>query len=140
MATKKDDKPKVDKKRAKKASPTMRELGKSGSSKKSKPRILKKTTGKAGGGLKKARNFGKLEYHPIKLPDNRFGRILGKRVRLVPKFFPEAWAEIKQTTWPGTKETYRLTVAVFVFSTIFAVIVALLDFGLGKLFKELILG
>lgn len=80
----------------------------------------------------------KKEFHPIKLPDNKFGRFLGKRPRIVPRFFSEAWDEIRQVTWPNRNETLRLTFAVFVFSIIFAVIVASLDFVLDKIFRAII--
>ncbi len=80
----------------------------------------------------------KKEYH-LPLPDNRTGKILNKRIRFTPKFVREAVQELKGVTWPNARETYRLTMAVFIFSVIFAAIVGLLDFGLDKLFKEVII-
>lgn len=88
--------------------------------------------------VKKAHATGKREFH-LPLPDNKFGRILRKRVRIFPKFVREAWAEIRQVTWPTPRETVRLTIAVFIFATIFATIVGVLDFGLDKLFKEVLI-
>lgn len=90
--------------------------------------------------FKKAHTVGKKEYHPIKLPDNRFGRILGKRINFIPKYFRESWREIRQVSWPGRRETIRLTIAVFIFSAVFATIVASLDFVLDKVFRNLIVG
>ncbi len=87
--------------------------------------------------IKKIRQTGKREYH-LPLPDNRIGKVGSKRVRLVPKFVREAWHEIKLVTWPTFRETLSLTFAVFLFSIVFALIVGVLDFGLDKLFKELI--
>lgn len=86
----------------------------------------------------KARQTGRKEYH-LPLPDNRLGKIGRKRVRLAPKFVREAVAEVRQVTWPNANETVRLTIAVFLFATIFAIIVGILDFGLDKLFKEVII-
>lgn len=63
----------------------------------------------------------------------------GSRLRIVPGFLRNAWAEIRQVTWPGRKETARLTVAVLIFSVVFGAFIAALDFGLDKLFKEVIL-
>jgi preprotein translocase subunit SecE len=63
-----------------------------------------------------------------------------RRFHIFPKFLRNAWAEIKQVTWPSRKETARLTVAVLIFSIIFGAFVAALDFGLDRLFKEVILG
>lgn len=81
---------------------------------------------------------GGKEYH-LPLPDNKFGRFMRKRVRLWPRFFGEAWAEIRQVTWPTRRETLRLTFAVFVFALVFGLMIALLDFGLDKLFREVII-
>lgn len=89
---------------------------------------------------KSVSKFGKREYH-IPLPDNKVGRILKKRVkvRIIPKFFRQSWAEIRQVQWPNRRETRRLTIAVLIFSFIFGVSVSLLDVGLDKLFKEVII-
>lgn len=76
-----------------------------------------KQTGQASGNLEKSRRF-----------------------HIFPKILRNAWAEIRQVTWPGRKETFRLTIAVLIFSIIFGAFVAALDYGLGKLFKEVILG
>lgn len=103
-----------------------------------KPRRLRNTASSIGSPIKKARQTGKREYH-LPLPDNKAGRILGKRVNLVPKFFREAWGEIKLVTWPNRKETIRLTIAVFVFAIIFAAIVGALDFVLDKIFRRILL-
>jgi preprotein translocase SecE subunit len=106
----------------------MRDLA---SSKKAAPKKRKLKIGKP---LQKARLF-KL----IRLPDNKFGRLLKRVGRfLIPEYFRAAWGEIKQTTWPNRKETTRLTIAVFIFSIIFATFVAGLDFALDKMFKNLI--
>lgn len=73
---------------------------------------------------------------PFKTKPARFvGRILASI--LLFKFFREAWAELRQVQWPTAKETYRLTVAVFIFAVIFGAIVAALDEGLGVIFKKL---
>ena len=62
-----------------------------------------------------------------------------RKLHIFPKFLRNAWAEIQQVTWPGRKETARLTVAVLIFSIIFGGFIAALDYGLDKLFKEVIL-
>ncbi len=103
-----------------------------------KPRRIRSATSKLASPISKARGFGKREYH-MPLPDNKVGRFLGRRVKIVPKYFSEAFQEVKLVTWPNRKDTIRLTSAVFIFSLIFAVVVGLLDFVLDKLFKELIL-
>lgn len=73
---------------------------------------------------------------PFKTKPARFvGRILSSI--LLFKFFRESWQELRQVQWPTAKETYRLTVAVFIFAVIFGAIVAALDEGLGIIFKKL---
>ncbi len=105
---------------------------------KSSKRIIKNTTSKITGTVGKTKSKLSKEFN-IPLPNNRLGRFLSKRGRLLPKFITESWGELRDVTWPNKKETYRLTVAVFVFSIVFGLIVALLDIGLDKVFKEIIL-
>ena len=50
-----------------------------------------------------------------------------------------SFAELKKVTWPTRRESIRLTWAVLVFSVFFGVILAVLDYGLDKVFKKLIL-
>lgn len=54
-------------------------------------------------------------------------------------YLKNSFGELKQVTWPDWKQSWRLTWAVLVFSIFFGVIVAVVDFGLDKLFKKLIL-
>jgi preprotein translocase SecE subunit len=57
---------------------------------------------------------------------------------LLPPYIRRSWGELRQVTWPGRRTTFQLVWAVIVFSTIFGVVVAIVDFGLDKLFKEII--
>lgn len=61
------------------------------------------------------------------------GRILGFG------YVRGSWQELKMVTWPTRHEGLRLTSAVIVFSVVFAVILAGVDYGLDKLFKHLLL-
>jgi preprotein translocase SecE subunit len=61
------------------------------------------------------------------------GRILGLT------FIRGSWRELKQVTWPARRDGFRLTSAVVMFSTVFALILAGVDYGLDKLFKQLLL-
>ena len=56
-----------------------------------------------------------------------------------PTYFRNSWKELKQVTWPNRRETWQLTLAVIIFSIIFGVIIAVVDFGLDKLFRQLII-
>lgn len=55
------------------------------------------------------------------------------------KFLGGSIQELKLVTWPGRREGLRLTSAVIVFSVIFSVILAGVDYGLDKVFKQLLL-
>lgn len=73
---------------------------------------------------------------PFKTRPVRFvGRVLVSILFL--RYIRNAWKEVRQVQWPTARETYRLTVAVFIFSILFGAIVAVTDFGLDKLFKKL---
>lgn len=101
-------------------------------------RVIGRGASKVSSSARTANAKLKKEFH-IPLPNNKLGRFLSRRGRLMPKFITESWGELKDVTWPSKNETYRLTVAVFVFSIVFGLIVAFLDVGLDKIFKELIL-
>lgn len=58
---------------------------------------------------------------------------------LVPPFVRSAWRELLLVTWPNAHQTRRLTFAVIVFSLAFGGVAALLDYGLDKIFRALIL-
>lgn len=123
----------------KKEQPTIRERAEKSSGKQPRRLKLKSAGGKLTKPFRRAKSVGAKEYHPVKLPDNKAGRVLNTRVRIIPKYFRESWAEIKLVTWPNRSETFRLTLAVFIFAIVFAAIVAILDTAIDKIFKELII-
>jgi preprotein translocase SecE subunit len=57
---------------------------------------------------------------------------------LIPRYFRSAFHELRLTTWPSRKQSRQLTTAVVIFAVIFGAFVSLLDYGLDKLFKEII--
>ena len=119
---------------------TVRERTERKNTEPAKPRRVRKIASGAKKPISAASNAGRKEYHPIKLPNNKAGRVLGRRVRFVPKYFREAWAEIKQVQWPNRRETTKLSIAVIVFAVVLGGLVWVLDYGLDKLFREIILG
>lgn len=64
-------------------------------------------------------------------------RIIGRI--LFPHYFRNSWRELRQVTWLTFKQSRQLTVAVVMFAVIFGVLVALLDFGLDKVFKQVLI-
>lgn len=81
----------------------------------------------------------KKEYHPIKLPDNKAGRVLTKKRSFIPNYFVDSWKELKEVVWPSKKQAFSLTMAVVIFSVTIALVVRLLDYGFEKLFRGVIL-
>ncbi len=117
---------------------SMRDKAKLSSEAKPKKRRLQATAKSVGKPIQKAHSIGKKEYS-IPMPDNKIGRFLGKRRRIIPRFFVEAFGELRQVTWPTRKETIKLTFAVIIFSAVFGVAIAIVDYGLDKVFRELLL-
>lgn len=87
--------------------------------------------------------FSSKEFNVIPLPENKAGKVLGKSIHvrrlIMPKFFREAWAELKKVFWPNRREAVRLTGAVVVFAVVFAVFVQILGIIFQKLVKKIIL-
>jgi preprotein translocase subunit SecE len=91
---------------------------------------------------------------------HRFFRIIGRPFRPVGKFFRwlghyrvmrfigyiivwpyirNSWRELKLVTWPTKRESRRLTLAVIIFALVFGVLIAVVDYGLDKIFKRILL-
>ncbi|MBI2592482.1 preprotein translocase subunit SecE [Candidatus Saccharibacteria bacterium] len=58
---------------------------------------------------------------------------------LMPTYFINSWREVKQVSWPNRRETWRLTLAVFVFAIVFGALIAGVDWVLDQGFKKVIL-
>lgn len=58
---------------------------------------------------------------------------------LAPRYLINAWRELRQVVWPSRKETWRLTLAVFVFALVFGALVAGVDKALDEIFKKVVL-
>ncbi|PJE65169.1 preprotein translocase subunit SecE [Candidatus Saccharibacteria bacterium CG10_big_fil_rev_8_21_14_0_10_47_8] len=124
--------------RVRKTAPTVREKAqaaqsKVGSAKPKKFRRLARATTKP--------------FRVVKIPSNpvtrflgRIGRIIGKVLGwLVPRYFVNSWREVRLVTWPGRKETWRLTLAVVIFAIVFGAMVAGVDKVIDILFRKLVL-
>lgn len=95
------------------------------------PRRLQTTKRKAAVPFRLAGRAGR------KLGKFKVFRIIG--LVIVPPYFRNSWRELRQVTWLKPKESFRLTYAVIAFATVFGVAVAVLDYGLDKVFKQLLL-
>ncbi len=58
---------------------------------------------------------------------------------LAPPYIRNAFKELRLVTWPTGKQSRQLTFAVIIFSLIFGLIAAVIDHGLDKIFRSLIL-
>ena len=58
---------------------------------------------------------------------------------LVPPYLRNSWKELKLVTWPTRKQSRQLTFAVLIFAIIFGAAVAVVDYGLDKLFRNILL-
>lgn len=141
------DQPKVRKPRIRKTPQTMREKAEAAQTKAEKPK--KKVVSKAVHHAKRPFKAAGSKLPKVRLPkppQNRFTRIVGKilrpfwkAIKWFPVYFASAWREVRLVTWPSRKETWRLTLAVFIFAIIFGSLAWTVDKGLDELFKELIL-
>jgi len=64
-------------------------------------------------------------------------RLIGKV--LFPSYFRNSWLELRLVSWPSRRQSRRLTVAVLIFAVAFGGTVAVVDFGLDKLFRHVLL-
>jgi preprotein translocase SecE subunit len=81
-------------------------------------------------------------------PLRALGRWIGKLGRFrvfrwigyvfLPPYIRNSWRELRLVTWPNRRQTFALVWAVIIFSVIFGILIAAVDFGLDKLFKEFI--
>lgn len=99
-----------------------------------KPKRLKKPSSQK----RSIMSFLKKEYY-LPLPDTSLGRFLNQRRYFLPKFVRDSATEMKEVTWPSRLETRQLAIAVFLFALVFGLVAALVDYGLDKLFKRLLL-
>ena len=124
--------------RIRKVAPTVRERAEQAQAKQAqeKPQRLRKVAAKV----------PKPKVH-VHLPQNKVLAILGRVLapigkvlsKLAPRYFLNAWRELRQVSWPNRRETWRLTLAVFIFAIVFGALVAVVDKGLDVAFKHLVL-
>ncbi len=74
-----------------------------------------------------------LRWFFTRRPVRFVGRILGL------SYLASSFREVRLVTWPTRRQSFRLTGAVIIFSVVFGAIVAGADYGLGKIFKHIIL-
>lgn len=64
---------------------------------------------------------------------NKIGKVI------FPSYFRNSFQELKQVTWPSVSNGIKLTWAVIVFAIVFGLSISVLDWGLTKVFKNILL-
>ena len=137
VAESSNNEPKTSKRRLKAPAATVREQAERAKAKAAvepKTRRLKVASTQAKRPFAKAAKL--FERQPLKfvaLVVSIIGRIV------VPRFMRNALGELRFVTWPGFRETWALTFATLVFAIILGGSVALLDYGLDKVFRAVII-
>ncbi len=71
-------------------------------------------------------------------------RIIGRGIKkighyVVPSYFKKSWEELKKVTWPSWGTTWKLTFAVIIFSVLFGLMITVVDYGLDKVFRKVLI-
>jgi preprotein translocase SecE subunit len=124
--------------RVRRSAPTVRERveAATASNEAEKPRRLRRLASKAAQPVKKLR-LG--DRRPVKLLAKLLRAIKKGLVWIVPSYFVNSWRELRKVIWPSRRETWRLTLAVFIFAIVFGAMVAGVDKGLDEIFKKVVL-
>jgi len=100
------------------------------------PKRLRRAGAKAASPFKKMRIAQRKPVRGLARVLRPLGRALAW---LAPKYLINSWKEVRQVVWPSRRETWRLTLAVFVFAIVFGALVAGVDKGLDEIFKKVVL-
>jgi preprotein translocase SecE subunit len=99
-----------------------------------------KATAKAKAGRKGGRlsrlGAGLSGFKPLR-PVITVLRFIGRLI--VPRYLRDSWKELKLVTWPDWKQSRQLTFAVLVFAVVFGAVIAIVDYGLDKIFRNILL-
>jgi preprotein translocase SecE subunit len=104
---------------------------------KDKPKRIRKVASTAIKPVGKIGSALKTEFHII--PQKKNPGFFTKSRKITPKYFSDSFRELKNVTWPGRKETWKLVSAVFLFAVSIGIFIALLDYVLEIIFKKIVL-
>ncbi len=97
---------------------------------------IRRTATAASKPIKAVGRTAKKEYHFVTPRQKGVGGFLTRSRRFTPGYVRSSYKELRMVTWPTRGETWRLVTAVFVFSIAFGLVIAIVDYGLEKLFKQ----
>ena len=101
-----------------------------------KPRRVRKAASAATKPASKIKGALTQHFHVLPTSEDNF---FTKPRRITPRYVVDSGRELKNVTWPGHKETWRLVFAVFVFAIVMGAVIASLDYVLERLLREVIL-
>ncbi len=135
----------AEKKKPAKKPESFREASAKQREKAAQPRRLRKTASTAAKPVKVAKKGVTRAMKPFNFllapfrtrPMRAIGRFLSKVLLL--NYLRASWQEVKQVTWPNRKETTKLTMAVITFAFVFGMFITVVDYGLDKLLRFIIL-
>jgi preprotein translocase SecE subunit len=124
--------------RVRKSAPTIRERAEATRSKSEakKPRLIKRAVSRPAGAIKGSK-FS--QSRAAKIAKKPFSLIKKVLIWIIPRYFINSWRELRLVHWPSRRETWRLTLAVFVFAIVFGALVAGVDKTLDEIFKKVVL-
>ncbi len=123
-------------KKAKKAS-SIRERNLKAAEAKDKPKRIRKAAAQAKKPVGSLSRLLTTEFHVF--PQKEDAGFFTKSRSTAPHYFSDSVLELKNVTWPGRKETWKLVFAVFAFALTMGTVISVLDYGLEQLFRRIIL-
>lgn len=86
----------------------------------------------------KAKNPAKADADTKDLPKKKTKSSRRNPLRATADYFGGAWYEIRQVRWPSRSATWKMTVALLLFTAFFVVVILLLDWAFQTLFNTLL--
>lgn len=75
---------------------------------------------------------------PVKSSDDKKVFILFRPFVALGRYLRDSWREIRQVRWPNRKATFKMVLAVLVYTALFVLIITLLDLFFTWLFSLII--
>lgn len=86
----------------------------------------------------KAKNPAKADADTKDLPKTKRKSSRRNPLRAIGEYFAGAWYEIRQVRWPDRAATWKMTIALLLFTAFFVIIILLLDWAFQTLFNTLL--
>ena len=87
---------------------------------------------------KEARKLAKAEKKAAKAKENKKVFILFRPFVALGRYLRDSWREIRQVRWPTRKATWKMVLAVLIYTALFVVFITLLDMFFSWLFSLII--